>query len=136
MAKQTIIQETCDLCLSVVDTTQEVIVQIIPGNPMKYDICLGCIKGVLTFHAGTPVKFSKGKATARQIPPSEEAAREMNEATKAKAPKQNQEWSQEDERFLTDNPLMSNADAADKLGRSFFAVRTRRSQLRNEGKLV
>lgn len=135
MAKKVVTLEVCDQCGKEA-TTYEIVIGL-PGQPAKvFDLCLIDYEALLAITGGSLYSFKKGKAVPDDELTLTDQASVLQAATEGKAHKRNQVWEKDEDQFLVDNPLMSHQDVAEKLNRTFFAIRTRRAKLRAEGHVV
>lgn len=124
MAKKTVTLEVCDQCGKEA-TTFEIVIHL-PNQPAKvYDLCNIDYDALLAIGGGSDYNPGKKNATT----PEQDASQAR---TAARAVRRRQTWDAEEVEFLNNNPLMSHEDAAMKLGRTFFAVRTKRHLMLNE----
>lgn len=129
MAKKVVTLEICDQCGKEAGT-HEIVIHL-PGEQAKvYDLCNIDYDALLAITGGTEY-FAPNTYSGV----TEEQAM-IQDKTKLTAVRGRQAWDREETQFLIDNPLMSHEDAALKLKRTYFAVRTHRSNLRKQGHIV
>lgn len=134
MAKKTVIQEVCDQC-GKEGKTFEIVIHL-PEEPAKvYDLCHIDYEALLAITGGLEFNPKPGRKKKSPFEPSAMTTDQeiLQASTSATATRQRQNWDKEELQFLIDNPLMATEEAAIKLSRTFYAVRTRRHSMRAEG---